>query len=130
MGGGGRGRSEGLGRLGRKGGERRAVGGGARVWWIWCNLGWGWAVRSDVAGVPGRLHTRSIFGLDVRTRGVGKAGGLFEAHLRRPSWSKFCDWSVTGWPARAYDTNLRGPTVYVLIKQNSKVLYYKIGSGL
>jgi hypothetical protein len=41
---------------------------------IWCNLGWGRAVGSDVAGVPGCDRTRLIFGLDMG--GAGQPGRL------------------------------------------------------
>ncbi|KAM3329230.1 hypothetical protein ACQJBY_026349 [Aegilops geniculata] len=55
---------------GRRGSERgngwRATRGGGRVWWIWCNLEWGRAVGSGVAGMPGC----PISGLDIG--GVGQ----------------------------------------------------------
>ena len=61
---------------GRRKGWRAAEGGG-RFWWIWCNLAWGLAVGSHVAGVIGCArapHICPIFGLDIR--GAGQPGRL------------------------------------------------------
>ena len=45
--------------------DERANGSGRSRGWIWCILRRGWAVGSDVTGVPGRPHIRPIFGLDM-----------------------------------------------------------------